>query len=389
MKQLTRYALLVLALLLTGIAISAQDVKTVTIGVLVVDSDLNATQATAIRQGVDLAIEDINNAGGVDANNSDVYRLRVSYKDVANRDDVATAIDELRSEGVIAILGPDSNALLPPLAELDVPLLLTGSGINGAYVDESNFAFQLRANDASLAQIAVEFAGNELDAEDIGLVTADAVYASAAAEAVLSALDDDDTPELVVNASHDVLDINMTAIAGDIAEENPDALLVASRYEALQNLLVALADTDWSGDVIYLYDNEMLATLTPDEDIDLYGVRLWTDLAGDQTSEDFVDRFREVYDVTPSQLSAIYHDGVQIIADVLVSAGDDAARVRTRLDTNISYSGIQGDYDASTNAGELIRQAVFVQVEDGDLNDEGRYLIERTGAVVGVTGDEE
>lgn len=382
----TRHLILLIVLVMSSMAISAQSVETVRIGILIPDASLNAARATAIRQSVDLAVEDINDAGGIEATGNDLYRLQVNYKEVGNQDDVAQAIAELRAEGAVAILGPDSNALLPALADLDIPLLLTGSGIDGRYADASSYLFQLRANDATLAQIATAFAIEELDATDFAIVSADADYANTAVEAILEDLDDaEDDINVVLNRSHDVVEVNTQEIAEDIDSEEPDVVIVADRFDVLQSLLDDLAATDWSGDVIYLYgdnSNTSILSLDPQSGIDLYELNLWSDLMDDTASESFKDLYEESNDGTPTQVQALYFDGVNLIAEGLASAGNDADDLQRWLDTGaIDYEGVQGDYTNSSTSGELIQTAMVVQLEDGELTHEQHYTVGLNGTV--------
>ncbi|MEO0595130.1 MAG: ABC transporter substrate-binding protein, partial [Chloroflexota bacterium] len=243
-----------LALLLTfamSIAVAAQEVTTVTIGVLLTDDALNPAEADTMRDAVDLAIDEVNDDGGIEADNGDIYRLRVQYESVGNPAEVNEAIANLQADDAVAILGLHSNALLPADLTLDIPLLLTASGIDGAYTDLSDNLFQLRANDATLGRMAVEFAVSELDAEDIGLVAIDSLYANATAEAVMEAINDldDDTVELTVNETHTSNADAMNDIVATITEENPDAIIIADTLSNTQALLDELAENEWNGDV--------------------------------------------------------------------------------------------------------------------------------------------
>lgn len=383
--KVTRHLILLIVLVMTSIAISAQSVETVRIGVLLPDANLNADRATAIRQSVDLAIEDINDAGGIEATGNDLYRLQVSYKAVGNQEDVTQAIAELRAEGAVAILGPDSNALLPALADLDTPLLLTSSGIDGRYADASSYLFQLRANDATLAKIATAFAIEELEATDFAIVSADADYANTAVEAMLEDLSDTDDVNVVLNRSHDVVELDTLEIAADIEAEEPDVVIVADRFDVLQSLLDDLSATEWSGNVIYLYGDSSANTilsLSTQSDIDLYELNLWSDLMDDTASESFKDLYEETYDGLPTQVQALYFDGLNLIAEGLASAGNGADDLQRWFDTGtVDYAGVQGDYNNSNASGELIQVAMVVQLEDGDLTHEQRYLLGPNGIV--------
>ncbi|MEL6408161.1 MAG: ABC transporter substrate-binding protein [Chloroflexota bacterium] len=369
-----------LALLLTfamSIAVAAQEVTTVTIGVLLTDDALNPAEADTMRDAVDLAIDEVNDDGGIEADNGDIYRLRVQYESVGNPAEVNEAIANLQADDAVAILGLHSNALLPADLTLDIPLLLTASGIDGAYTDLSDNLFQLRANDATLGRMAVEFAVSELDAEDIGLVAIDSLYANATAEAVMEAINDldDDTVELTVNETHTSNADAMNDIVATITEENPDAIIIADTLSNTQALLDELAENEWNGDVIYAYGDDNLLTLNEDN-LDVYALRLWSDILDDTASEDFVDLYETTYDARPSQTSALYYDGINLLIAGLADVGNSADDLQTWLTNTADYTGVQGIYENANEFGELIRMGLVVQLNDGELTEEQRYTID-------------
>ncbi len=379
MKQL-RLIILVLILVMSSIAVSAQNnYDSLIIGVLVTDADINPEDASAIRQSVQLAVDEINDAGGIEANNGTVYRVQVSFKDVANSSDVVTAIEELTAEGAVAILGPDSNALLPDISTLQIPMLITSSGFDGAYTKISDFAFQLRANDDSLARMAVTFAVEELDTEDLAILSSESTYADVAVNAMLEEVEDMEETTIVLNRSHAVSDTDMSAIVDDIVSENPEAIIVADRFVALENLLNGLSNSDWSGDVIYLYAESTMLNLMPGNDIDLYGLSIWSEIADDNRSEDFVDLYIENYELVPGQLEVLYYDAIYLLDAAIESTGDDPARIENWLDANADYTGVQGEYNPANPDGELIRSAFVLQYEDGEVNEEQRYVLAQNG----------
>ncbi|MEO1289982.1 MAG: ABC transporter substrate-binding protein, partial [Chloroflexota bacterium] len=240
----------IVVLMLSSIAVSAQtSVETLTIGVLVTDADINADHATEIRQAVQLAIDEINDTGGVDnANNSDIYRLQAVFKDVANADDVAQAIAELTQEGAIAILGPESNALLPDLSNLEVPLLTMGSGLDGIYHQTSEFVYQLRANDDTLARIALLFAVEELNAEDLAVVSADSRYGQIATNAILEDVAELEDVDLILDRTRNNTS-DVSAIVADIVNDDPDTILVADRFDNFAGFMDELSASEWSGEL--------------------------------------------------------------------------------------------------------------------------------------------
>ncbi|MEM9954049.1 MAG: ABC transporter substrate-binding protein [Chloroflexota bacterium] len=376
MKQF-RTLITIVVLMLSSIAVSAQtSVETLTIGVLVTDADINADHATEIRQAVQLAIDEINDAGGVDnANNSDIYRLQAVFKDVANADEVAQAIAELTQEGAIAILGPESNALLPDLSNLEVPLLTMGSGLDGIYHQTSEFVYQLRANDDTLARIALLFAVEELNAEDLAVISADSRYGQIATNAILEDVAELDDVDLILDRTRNNTS-DVSAIVADIVNDNPDTILVADRFDNFVGFMDELSASEWSGELVYLYDNTDLVTVSVNDDIDLYSLSIWFNLADDQMSDDFVDLYAETYGEMPSTLGVLYYDGLNLINAGLASAGDDRVALSNWFDVNADYTGVQGNYTAGNDSGELIRSAFVLQVVDGRLEEEQRYSFE-------------
>ncbi|MEO0598863.1 MAG: ABC transporter substrate-binding protein, partial [Chloroflexota bacterium] len=322
-------------------------------------------------------VDEVNDDGGIEADNGDIYRLRVQYEAVGNPADVNQAVASLQADGVVAILGLDSNALLPADLAINVPLLMTASGIDGAYTSLSDNLFQLRANDSTLGRMAVEFAVSELDAEEIGLVAIDSLYANATAEAVIEAINDvdDDSVELTVNESYALDTSDMSDIVATISEENPDAVIVADTLSNTQILLDALAESDWDGDVVYAYGDDNLLTINEGE-LDFYALRLWSDIVDDTISEDFVDLYETTYGTSPTETSALYYDGLNLLVAGLADVGNSAADLQTWLTNTADYTGVQGIYSDANEFGELIRMAVVVQLDEGELTEEQRYTVD-------------
>jgi hypothetical protein len=181
------------------------------------------------------------------------------------------------------------------------------------------------------------------------------------------------------------MEVDTQEIAEDIEVEDPDVVIVADRFDVLQSLLDDLGTTNWSGDVIYLYgdnSNTGILRLDSQSSIDLYELNLWSDLMDDTISESFKDRYEEIYDGMPSQVQALYFDGVNLIAEGLASAGNGADDMQRWLDTGaVDYKGVQGEYGNSSTSGELIQTALVVQLENGELTQEQRYILGPNGVV--------
>ena len=145
--------------------------------------------AVNARDGMMLAAEEINAAGGVDGR-----MIELVVEDSANDADAGTSgYERLAEEGVVAIGGIISSTVggtISPLAEeLQIPTFLIKSGTEAALTADSRFMFRTCLPAAPMVSAPVVQYVQEQGLTNVGVIVADYPWGQSFAAAVGPALD--------------------------------------------------------------------------------------------------------------------------------------------------------------------------------------------------------
>jgi branched-chain amino acid transport system substrate-binding protein len=160
-------------------------------------TDLTATPPNApftpwavnVRDGMRLAVEEINAAGGVDGR-----MIELVEEDSMNDADAGTlAYERLAEQGVVAIGGIISSTVggtISPLAEeLQIPTFLVKSGTEAALTPDSRFMFRTCLPAAPMTPAPIVQYVQELGLTNVGVIVADYPWGQSFAAAIAPALD--------------------------------------------------------------------------------------------------------------------------------------------------------------------------------------------------------
>lgn len=364
-----KHVLILLAVvLIVALPVWAQEQETLVIGVVMPPQTVYEGY-DALLHGAELAVRLLNEAGGVEDESGTTYRFRVLTEEAANIDASTKAAEQLMVDGAHVVIGFPMNGIIPSILPEDgAPLLVMSSGADGALWGVSPAVMGVRASDATLADAAIRFALDELDAETLVTVVARADYGYAAENGARDALTDEEA-DLILALHHDPQSLDFSSIAVQIADEDPDTVIVWNSTPALQNLLTALEAENWRGNIVYGYADDALEVRVP-SDINLYAVTPW---AINDNDDDFVDLYTDEYGESPSLDSALAYDAVNLIAAAVESTGGERDDLITWLTDDADYVGVQGTYTPRNEQGELIRAAMVVEFTAEGVQEIVRY----------------
>lgn len=161
--------------------------NTVHIGLLAALTGTNATTGRRIEAGVRLAIEEINEAGGVNGQQLALIMRDVRQGDPNHQSYVVRATQELVAANCVAIVGPaTSRATLfakDTLVAAQVPLISLGSSPAITTLDDDDLIYRTIASDANQGRIL----GNKIIGDGIhhiAIINVDDAYGSGLAQAL-------------------------------------------------------------------------------------------------------------------------------------------------------------------------------------------------------------
>lgn len=329
--------------------------------------------------GMELAIREINDNGGVMGPRDTRYTLSLTQYNATNASEMSDAFSSAVSAGSAAVLGPDYNGQilsnLSLAASNDVPQLVTAtsSAVTDGNVDD--YVFQLRADDVTLANAAAAYLLDERDLTNFATFAVRTDYGIDTVQAVAQTIANSDDGRVVLSLEHNVDETDYTAYAAQIADSNAEAVMVWTSQPAAKALLEALGEAGWNGVFVYGYlTPDMVTNLTVPDGIEVLSPVNWWDTATDWASQSFTERYTERYGVAPTPQSAAYYDAVYLVAKGIETVGSDAEDLQKWIAKQESFRGVQGLYDPKDYGdGAMSRSVTLVQVSVDGVQTLGRY----------------
>lgn len=332
------------AMILGLLAISphAQGLPVFRIGVL--DS-----AESALTRGAQLAVQEINAAGGVVGADGTVFQLQLVIQPI---DDIQFALANIRQASVIAIIGPaDSQTAMGNrdiLTSLNVPVLTTATDDTLIASDTSNRFMRLRATEGLQGRALADYLIRDLSAASLETVQLDIEstvsmigFSQASSQLGLPPL-----KEHIVSEGASLQNIML-----DIVASRPQFVVAYGPPLEVANLYTDLRENEWFGRFVYNQADNAIFRDNVQEGLleGVVGVSTWSYTFGDNTSQDFVFSYIRAFGELPDDLAAAAYDGVYLLHKAIGQPGN----LQSNLLTISSFEGVQGILNpAGLSAGE-------------------------------------
>jgi branched-chain amino acid transport system substrate-binding protein len=341
---------------------SEQPKEDILIGVSTAITGPAPLEGERTKQGVNMAVEEINAAGGVLGRN-----LKVIFEDDANAaDTVVNAINKLISNKVVAILGPtrsnNVSAAQETIAKAKMPWLVAGT--SPKLVTFNNpYLFRMRASDNIVAKMAGKFAVEELKATKVGILFSSDEYGSAAKDIVEAFLKTVNIP--VVSEGHNAGDKDMTGQIMKLKNNQVDCIVIwthapesAIACRQLKELNLNVPVIGWPTFTNQAFYDQVDAAIIEGH----YSVTDFSQDNPDPEIQAYVKKFEATYNAIPEVHSTAYYDGVYIIADAIRRANStDSEALRKALMETKDLKGMMSTKTANEK-GELVHETLVVKI---------------------------
>jgi branched-chain amino acid transport system substrate-binding protein len=318
--------------LILGIQInSAQALPVFRIGVL------DFPDGTLTR-GAQLAISEINRAGGVTGADGTIFQLQLV---VQPPDDLNFAIANIIQARVIAVIGPTDSALVlgnrPLLAELGVPVLTAAADDSIIANDTTQRLFRIRAQEIWQGQALADYLITTLGAATVSTVQMD-LESTASLIAFTRSLN---RLGIVPTTDHLLTETtSLQQIALNIVSEMPQFVAAYGPEDAVAELYTELRKNDWPGGFIYGHAaSTTFRELVPENLLEgVIGVNTWSYSFEDERSETFLHSYINLFGKLPDDLAAASYDGIYLLREAISKPGS----LQTNLLAIQNYQGVQG-----------------------------------------------
>lgn len=354
---------LLAGLLAFGSVASAADL---TIGASAPMTGPRALLGKYFKQGVDMAVEEINAEGGVLG-----QKLVVSFEDdqADNPNAALNAMSKLMEVGKVpVVVGPHfSVAQLATMKNYCNGSLVSITGASGVPVTAQgcNYVVRIRGSDTLQAEALVSYALEHLRATKIGVISIHDDFGKGGAERVVAALKEKGiTP--VANESHNAGDTDFSAQLSHLRDAGAE-LVIMWTHDNESALIVRQARQfglpfKFAGSTS-LSQPAFINLAGPTGE----GVISATDFLPanlDPNVTAFVEKFQKKYGELPELYAATYYDSVKLAAEAIKMAGSaDPKKIREAFG-KIDTQGVLAHYKCEAN-GDCNHQTNIIEIKNG------------------------
>lgn len=378
MKRLTNLItgrrLLISTLLLAFLFVTGcerKEPKEIKIGVIAPLSGGSAKYGEDIKRGYDLAVEEINEKGGVRGT-----KIKLIYEDSEGKSEKAVAAAQklIHKDKVIVILGAlwsSPTLAVAPIAEKNKVVLLSSGSSSPKVTDAGDYIFRNEISDAyGAAETAKLFFNNGFDRIAILYINNDfGIGFRDATQEVYKKLGG--TVTTTETFEQDEKDFRTQLLK--IKESNPNAVLTVSYKEAIL-ILTQMKELGVKKQVLStaLFEDpeitEKVGDLAEGVLYTYYGT--FDPKSEDARIKDFMKKFKEKYGVDPEYYAPIGYDAVNILALAIEKGGFEPEGIKNALYQIKDFPGLSGTTSFNEN-GDVMKPVILKTVKAGKFT---RYI---------------
>ncbi len=342
----------------------AETIKIGTVGPLSGDY---ATYGRSVKQGVEIAIEEINEAGGINGQQLELIPEDTEGKQEGAASAVQKLVDQDKVVAIVgAVLSGETMTGAPFADEAEVPIISPSSTAPGI-PDIGPYVFRnVISDDVQSAQMAA-YAVEELGLKRLAVLYTNNDYGVALKEGFVAKAEDLGAEVVAVESFLDG-DENFNAQITKIAQQNPEALYIGGYYTEAAKIAQQAARQGL--DVQLLGADGFYSSKLTELGGDAVEGALFTAsfFSGDPSEEvqKFVKAYQEKFGETPDMFAANAYDTMKIIAQAIEEAGTDGPALRDAIHATKDYPGITGSTSFTEN-GDVVKEIVVIKVENGQF----------------------
>lgn len=332
-----------------------------------------ATFGQSTDQGLRLAIDEVNAAGGIKGKQVHL----ITMDDQGKAEDAASVVTRLiDQEGVVALLGEVASSrslAAAPIAQAKKIPMLTPSSTNPKVTEVGDFIFRACFIDPFQGTVMAKFAHDNLKFKKVAVfrdVKSD--YSVGLADFFISKFKELGGT-ITDDVSYQAQDVDFKAQLTQIKSTHPDAIYIPGYYTevgliARQARELGIKAVLMGGDG---WDSPKLSEIGKSAVDGGYFSNHYSTESTDPVAVEFMKKFKEKYHTQPDGLSSVAYDAARILLQAISNAANTPAgvtpqNIRDELAKTKDFQGATGkiSFDDHRNA---VKSAVVVQVK-GPVN---------------------
>jgi branched-chain amino acid transport system substrate-binding protein len=326
-----------------------------------------ATFGQSSHKGTQLAIDDLNAAGGVLGRKIEL----ITEDDQSQAGQPATAVRKLiSSDGVVAVLGEvaSSRSLeAAPICQQNKIPMISPASTNPKVTQVGDYVFRVCFIDPFQGTVMANFAQKTLKLNSVAVLSDVKSDYSLGLAKFFKLGFTSAGGKIATEENYSGGDKDFSAQLTAIKAANPDGLFVPGYYTEV-GLIALQAKQLGLNCPIFGGDGWESSSLVPIGGAALEGDYFSTHYSPEDTSpavQKFVKEFQARYGEVPDAMAALGYDSALILADAIKRAGaTDGAKVRDSLAATRNFAGITGNITMDANR-DASKPAVILAIKNG------------------------
>ncbi|HZK04729.1 MAG TPA: ABC transporter substrate-binding protein [Actinomycetaceae bacterium] len=356
----------------SGDAANGEAAESIKIGVNYELSGGVATYGQANVDGIKMAIDEINAAGGVDGKQVEL----VQYDNKSEPAEATTlATKMMTQDGILAAIGPATSgsfkATIPVANQNKVPVVSGSATADDVTVGPSGvqeYAFRTCFSDSYQGEAAAAYALENLGATNAVIIKDNSSdYGKGLAETFTSRFTEGGGT-IVAEEAYVTNDTDFNSILTRVRGQQFDVIYIPGYYNEAGLIIKQARDLGIDAPILGAdgFDSPTLLELAgPDALNDVYFTNHYSSLDQDPAVQDFIAAFQEEYGQEPNAFHALGYDTAKFVVDAIGRAAElTPEAVKDALASTEGFTGVTGTISVDENHN-AVKSIVVIRLENG------------------------
>lgn len=374
-------AILTLAVTVPGMSGLAQAAdETIKLGIVAPMSGPNARYGAFSMHGAELAVKDINAAGGIDGRKIELFNADSQGTPVEGVSATRRLIDEDEVSYVIGDVSSSVTLAMQPVAEDAGVLLLNAASSNpkityGAGVGGFKWTYRNYPTDENRALIVAKYAAEQRGFTKFAVLSVDSDYGRSAITFTRKYLPEF-KGEILSEDYYKEGEVDFRSVLAKIRDNGAQAIIMYGLADTTPIIARQMVEIGLAGKVTLIGNGEFNTAKTisaaPAALEGAVEAAAWLPAYDSPASKAFVEKFTTEYKEAPNNHAYVHWDTVNLLAKAIKEAGTpDREKVREAL-SKIKYTSPVGEVTFDDH-NQARLPMILLQIENGKPSIKGAY----------------
>ena len=346
------------------------DRDTILIGSLFANSGAYTAYGQPQTNAVQLAVEEINAAGGVNGKQLEL----VEYDYSSEETEASSLATRLATEDQVSlIIGPDTSgsslAALQQASQDNIPLLSPSASLDDFTVDSSgevvDTAWRVAYSDSYQGEALAQFAVEEFGATKAAILGDNS---SDYAVGLVTTFEESFAGEVVITENFTADETDFSAVLTNIAGTDFDVLFVPGYYEQAGPIIKQAREMGITQPILGPdgFGNSQLYELAGTANLnDVFYTTQFSSLSEEEHVQNFLTNYEEKFGQSADMFSAMAYDATYVAKEAFERAGSAApSAVNAELGKTSGFVGVTGTFSFD-ELHNPIKSVTIVEVQNG------------------------